>query len=619
MIGGTRFGAVALVLLALGGGAAAQERGGFHLERFEPLPDVGLDVLNVSTSRILPSLHASAGLVIHYADDPLTAIRAAEAPTRLARLVDDRLAADVMVGFGLFDFASVGVALPVTLSASGDDLAPAGLPGASVAGAGAADVRIVTKVRFWYPEDTGGLGLHLVVPVWLPTGDPERFESDGAVRVQPTLGLDFRNADGFTLALNAGYHHRPERRANDLISGPELRWAVAIELPTTLDPLSVFGTIFGSLPLTKGRASAATDLRDPGDPARPLELLGGARVRFNHDVSLCLGGGAGLGGTIGAPTFRVFGAVGFTPTVSTRDVDDDGVPDVDDGCRQVPEDADGFEDDDGCPEDDNDGDGLPDDDDECPNAPEDADDHEDADGCPDPDNDGDGLRDADDACPDAPEDTDGHQDDDGCPDLDNDGDGLPDLKDRCPHEAEDVDGYQDGDGCVDPDNDKDGILDVNDRCPDFPETFNGLDDADGCPDTRSRYVSVYRDEIRLLREVYFERKKARLRPLSYPVLDDVADVLLSNAEITRVLIEGHTEDLGAPGRELRLSEARANAVKRYLVARGVDDHILETRGLGATRPIAPNDSAVGRAQNRRVEFKIVEILGRPLTGRGAAP
>jgi len=94
-------------------------------------------------------------------------------------------------------------------------------------------------------------------------------------------------------------------------------------------------------------------------------------------------------------------------------------------------------------------DGILDDDDACPDVPEDPDGFEDADGCPDPDNDGDSILDADDGCPDDPEDFDGFEDADGCPDPDNDGDGVLDGDDQCPEEAEVVNGVEDQDGCPD--------------------------------------------------------------------------------------------------------------------------------------------------------------------------
>jgi outer membrane protein OmpA-like peptidoglycan-associated protein len=98
------------------------------------------------------------------------------------------------------------------------------------------------------------------------------------------------------------------------------------------------------------------------------------------------------------------------------DADDDGVPDATDQCPNKAEDRDGFQDDDGCPDDDNDGDKVPDESDKCPNDPEDIDGFEDADGCPDPDNDHDTFLDADDQCPNEAEVINGNKDYDGCPD-----------------------------------------------------------------------------------------------------------------------------------------------------------------------------------------------------------
>jgi len=168
------------------------------------------------------------------------------------------------------------------------------------------------------------------------------------------------------------------------------------------------------------------------------------------------------------------------------DRDADGVRDRDDLCPDLPEDPDGFQDSDGCPDYDNDGDGVPDTRDAAPDAPEDYDDFADDDGAPDLDNDQDGVPDLVDLCPDEAEDRDGHHDDDGCPDdfADRDGDGVEDTLDSCPDDAEDRDGFEDDDGCPDADNDLDGVPDDRDECPDQPEDYNGHADDDGCPDTQ---------------------------------------------------------------------------------------------------------------------------------------
>ncbi|MFT5684741.1 MAG: hypothetical protein ACI8RZ_005685 [Myxococcota bacterium] len=129
-----------------------------------------------------------------------------------------------------------------------------------------------------------------------------------------------------------------------------------------------------------------------------------------------------------------------------------------------------------------DGDGLGGAADACPGQPEDRDGFEDHDGCPDRDNDNDGIVDALDRCPDVAEDADGRNDSDGCPDEDDDGDGLADDDDGCPTQPEDLDGFEDADGCPEADNDNDGIVDDLDSCPLRPEDGPGLFDADGCPD-----------------------------------------------------------------------------------------------------------------------------------------
>lgn len=98
---------------------------------------------------------------------------------------------------------------------------------------------------------------------------------------------------------------------------------------------------------------------------------------------------------------------------------------------------------------DQDNDGIPDDKDKCPTIPEDKDGFQDDDGCPDFDNDNDGIYDTKDQCPDLPEDFDGYQDKDGCPDYDNDKDGIPDSVDVCPNNPETMNGYKDTDGCPD--------------------------------------------------------------------------------------------------------------------------------------------------------------------------
>ncbi len=247
-----------------------------------------------------------------------------------------------------------------------------------------------------------------------------------------------------------------------------------------------------------------------------------------------------------------------------------------------------------------DGDGIKDDVDECPRQPEDQDGYQDQDGCPEDDNDADGIRDRIDDCPNDAEDKDGYQDQDGCPDVDNDGDGLADRIDQCPDQAEDPDGFEDDDGCPDCDDDRDGVL----ECPEALDKCPGErgDPPDGCAPKYTMIV-VTEDKIELKQTIYFDTRKATIKKVSFPLLDEVAQALLDRPQL-EVSIEGHTDSQGSDKFNLKLSRARADSVRKYLVGKGVDGARMTTQGFGESVPIADNRTATGRGENRRVEFLI---------------
>lgn len=251
---------------------------------------------------------------------------------------------------------------------------------------------------------------------------------------------------------------------------------------------------------------------------------------------------------------------------------------------------------------DKDGDGIKNKFDDCPEDPEDFDDFEDEDGCPERDNDKDGVVDAADDCPEDPEDRDGFEDSDGCPELDNDGDGIKDKRDRCPLQAEDVDGWEDEDGCPEPDNDEDGFPDRKDRCPDEQETFNGYKDKDGCPDDIPVEVKRFTGVIQ---GITFETNRAIIRLSSETTLRAALAVLLDNPDV-RIEVQGHTDDVGNDQLNLDLSQHRAEAVVTWFVVHGVAFDRLTAVGYGETLPLADNATDAGRAENRRVEFKLLE-------------
>ena len=239
------------------------------------------------------------------------------------------------------------------------------------------------------------------------------------------------------------------------------------------------------------------------------------------------------------------------------------------------------------------GDGIVDPIDKCPDDPEDKDGFQDEDGCPDPDNDQDGILDKNDKCPNEPEDKDGFEDEDGCPDPDNDKDGLLDADDKCPDKA----GPKENGGCPDTDKDGDSVVDRLDKCPDVP----GPPDNDGCP--KQKFIVVTKEKIELKQKVHFATDKSTIYPDSFPMLQEVADVLKGNPAI-HVRIEGHTDSRGSLKHNMKLSQARAESVRSFMAVQGVPAAQMESQGFGPTQPIDDNRTARGRENNRRTEFII---------------
>jgi outer membrane protein OmpA-like peptidoglycan-associated protein len=267
-----------------------------------------------------------------------------------------------------------------------------------------------------------------------------------------------------------------------------------------------------------------------------------------------------------------------TPTgalVDTRgcsgDADHDGVPDGIDQCPDTP--AGATVDATGCSSD-SDHDGVPDGIDKCPDTPAGA--VVDATGCT-TDSDGDGVRDGLDKCPNTPAGT--PVDAVGCPNApDSDGDGVPDNADKCPGTPKGV--PVDASGCM--------ILFQREPAP------SGQPGAPARPGVQPRPTLI-------LRGVTFQTGKSVLTSDSYAVLDQVAASLLANPEI-RIEIAGYTDNTGPIGTNIRLSQARAAAVRAYLARKGVSPARMIARGYGARSPVASNAAPEGRAQNRRVEL-----------------
>jgi len=181
------------------------------------------------------------------------------------------------------------------------------------------------------------------------------------------------------------------------------------------------------------------------------------------------------------------------------------------------------------------------------------------------------------------------------PIRDRDGDGIPDHLDDCPREPGPA-----PTGCP-IDTDGDGIPDHLDACPTEPETFNGFEDDDGCPDV---VPEEFANLAGILKGINFDSDKDVIKSDSKPILDRAIEVLRLYPQV-RIEISGHTDSRGGYEHNVDLSQRRSEAVKAFLVENGIDATRIETRGAGPNEPIQSNDTQVGRAENRRIEVKIL--------------
>jgi outer membrane protein OmpA-like peptidoglycan-associated protein len=555
---------VLLIASALGGfamastsTAAAQEevrQQAFDLQLFTPTAAPGASFL-IERPEPLRHLSFSVGLSLNGALNPFVR-RAADGS--VLPVVNSLFQGEVLAALGLFEFIELDLAVPLVLgsavanSPEGPDLYGA-LGDLAV---GASDLRVSAKV----PLLRGDFALAARVQMNLPPcvgascADMPWFASTRYWTLFPSL-IAAGTLGPVRISGELGYRMRQRREIGNFIQDDEihtglgLNWSVIPELALIAD--AQFRVGLGSV--FAGRPFSASEF--------PFEVDAGARITASDSFSIDLGVGTGLQSGYGAPQFRGFAMGRIRIDASS--------------CAGGPEDHDGFMD---------------------------------GDFCLDPDNDSDGVEDTIDRCPNDAEDADGFLDDDGCPELDNDGDGAPDTTDSCPAQSEDDDEFQDDDGCPEPDNDEDGVLDGDDQCRMDPEDDDDFQDEDGCPEPGPRAIPVTVSDTRILigETIYFEFDTEIIRPVSYPLLDQVAEVIGTLSPGLRIRVDGHTDNQGAESYNMDLSFRRARAVVEYLASRGVARDRLEYRGYGATHQVAPNDSPQGRSLNRRVEFTILQ-------------
>ncbi|MBX3130703.1 MAG: thrombospondin type 3 repeat-containing protein [Polyangiaceae bacterium] len=452
------------------------------------------------------------------------------AGSRVAIPVEHQLSLDYVASLGIGDRLALSIGLPSVLYQTGDDT-DALLGGGTLPRTAIGDVGFGAKATLVPTSSLGGFGLAALGRVSAPTGDRRSYVSDGSITGELRL-LGELKLIALALQATAGARIRGEEQTyvgQDF--GHDLPWGVGVAVRPQAFGLDHEGRFTWTAEVRGQVALTPSFGAGPQSPA-----LFGLSSRYTvGDVSLLGGLELPMNSAVGSPLVRGVLGLGWAPRF--YDEDGDGIADDVDQCPELPEDRDGFEDADGCPDFDNDDDGIPDDVDRCPNEPEDEDGFEDADGCPDPDNDGDGVLDKDDKCPNEAGPATGSGRGPGCPVTDSDGDGVLDGVDRCPNEPEDKDGFEDEDGCPDPDNDGDGIpddedacpnaagpersdpnlhgcpspdrdgdtfTDAVDKCPDEAEDFDGVEDEDGCPDPDDDKPPAQRAKLL----VDFERKGA---------------------------------------------------------------------------------------------------------------
>ena len=290
------------------------------------------------------------------------------------------------------------------------------------------------------------------------------------------------------------------------------------------------------------------------------------------------------------------------PPPPPADTDHDGVNDPDDQCVTEPAGEHPNPERAGCPDGDADHDGVLDHADQCPNDA--AGEHPDPAraGCALPDDDHDGVFGADDQCPTEAAGEHPNPERAGCPAADQDHDGVFDHGDQCPTEAAGLHPDPARAGCPAPDRDHDNVPDAVDRCPTQPGAPSTNPARNGCPSL----LVVENGALRILRPVFFAVNSDVILPASFPLLNAVADALRATPEIRHVSVEGHTDDAGPDDRNLDLSRRRAASVVRWLTTTGrIEAGRLTSEGFGETRPLVQGTTPAARAQNRRVEFRIV--------------
>jgi len=559
------------------GTSPAHAQRAFYLDRVQigGAPDDGLVTRRPYLS---PDTRLYGSVTLGYVVDALRASTVA-ASTRvedkIENLIQQQLMGYFSGGIEIGGRVGLGLTVPVAFAQSGGQVPIPGSrpPPPSLfpidTGSALYDVSLEGRVLL-YNNDESKLRIGLGGALLIPSGNFSRGGSDDSVTFY-LYGAIEKALGPFLLVGSLGPHFRPLRGIDGTDSrldvGSELRVNTALFFDL-FERLRIGGELNGMFGIASNEAGDSTFMEPQ---ATPWEWLGSARVLFGETKKTYARASLGTRFTngYGAPDLRVMVSLGRWVLM------DDVMPKDTTRVRFAGE--------------------------VDPGKPP-----------PDKDSDNDGFPDSIDACPQQAEDGLDPLPGDGCPvTSDRDGDGVPDIKDKCPDDPEDLDHLQDEDGCPETDADGDGVPDVRDACPKTPGIEQGDPKRDGCSAAPKKLeIDTDKGELKLLEPVQFETGTAEIKSGSYSLLDEVVSVLKDMPDI-RMAVHGHTDNRGGAAFNRDLSQRRAQAVVKYLVDKGISVERLDAKGFGPDRPVATNDTAEGRAQNRRVEFKVLQPAAPP--------
>jgi outer membrane protein OmpA-like peptidoglycan-associated protein len=554
--------AVGLSSLAMVRVAGAQSREAeFSLNRFEP-SERGSDWFAAESLDFRGTPRFALGAMVDYARNPLVLYDTNG--EKLRPLISDQLFLHAGGSLVLSNRVRLALNMPVGLVLRGDGGALDTTVVVADEGPALGDLRAAVDVRL-AGQYRDPLTVAAGVRAWLPTGSEAAYAGDGSIRIGPRVMLA-GEVDAFAYAAQLGYTYR----ANDdafagAARGQELNFSVAAGVRALGGDLLLGPELLGSTVVSESDALF-------GRRTTALELIFAGHGMLSRSLRMGIGAGPGLTRGVGTPEIRGLLSLEWMSELK----------------QPKPTDRDG--------------DGVFGDKDACPGMYGEPSDDPATNGCWPPM----GPREVSAAAKDACAEQRGLLPDDPelqkCPDAD--GDRITDASDACPSEPGPPSEEPKTNGCPAGDGDGDGVLDSEDACPNSAGPNNADPKKRGCPVAR-----VESGQIRIREQVQFAYNSARILAESDAVLSAVQKILKDNPKIRRLRVQGHTDNRGAARFNKRLSQRRAEAAADWLARHGVPRARLAAEGFGEERPLETNDTAEGRAVNRRVEFHIEDAPG----------